>query len=93
MKMAQERVVYFNGEIIPESEARVPFRDRGFMFGDAVFDATRTFGGIIFKLKEHLDRFYNSLKYMRIDPGMTQDRMAELTCKVVNENLPLLGED
>ena len=93
MKMAQERVVYFNGEIIPESEARVPFRDRGFMFGDAVFDATRTFGGTIFKLKEHLDRLYNSLKYMRIGPGMTQDYMAELTRQVVNANLPLLGEN
>lgn len=93
MKMAQERVVYFNGEIIPESEAKVPFRDRGFMFGDAVFDATRTFGGTIFKLKEHLDRFYNSLKYMRIDSGMTQDRMAELTRDVVKANLPLLGEN
>ena len=91
--MVQERVVYFNGEIIPESEARVPFRDRGFMFGDAVFDATRTFGGTIFKLKEHLDRLYNSLKYMRIDPGMTQDQMAELTRQVVNANLPLLGEN
>ena len=91
--MAQERVVYFNGEIIPESEARVSFRDRGFMFGDAVFDATRTFGGRIFKLKEHLDRFYNSLKYMRIDPGMAQDRMAELTREVVKANLPLLGEN
>ena len=91
--MAQERVVYFNGEIVPESEARVSFHDRGFMFGDAVFDVTRTFGGAIFKLREHLDRFYNSLKYMRIDPGMTPDRMAELTREVVKANLPLLGEN
>ena len=91
--MAKERVVYFNGDIIPESEAKVSFRDRGFMFGDAVFDATRTFGGRIFKLKEHLNRFYNSLKYMRIDPGMAQDRMAELTREVVKANLPLLGEN
>ena len=91
--MVQERVAYFNGEIIPESEAKISFRDRGFMFGDAVFDVTRTFGGTIFKLKEHLDRFYNSLKYMRIDPGMSQDRMAELTREVVKANLPLLGEN
>ena len=90
--MAQERVVYFDEQIIPESEAKVAFRDRWFIFGDAVFDAPRTFGGIIFKLKEHLDPFYNSLKYMRIHPGMTQDRVAELTKQVVEANLPLLGE-
>ena len=36
--MAKERVVYFNGEIIPESQAKVPIRDSGFLLGDAVFD-------------------------------------------------------
>ena len=88
--MAQERVVYMNGELVPESEAKISIRDRGFVWGDAAFDMTRTFGGIVFKLKEHLDRFYNSLKYMRLDPGMPQDKMAELTIQVVEANLPLL---
>ncbi len=91
--MAQERVAYINGEIVPESEAKVSIRDRGFVYGDAVFDTTRTFGGVIFKLSEHLDRFYNSLKYMRLDPGMTKDEMAALTMKVLEVNLPLLEEN
>jgi branched-chain amino acid aminotransferase len=90
--MAQERVVYINGEIVPESQAKVSIHDRGFVLGDAVFDTTRTFGGRIFKLKEHLDRMYNSLKYMRIDPGLTRDEMADLTMKVLEANLPLLDE-
>ena len=51
-----ERVAYFNGSILPESEVRLPMRDRGFKYGDAVFDMTRTFGHRIFKLKEHVDR-------------------------------------
>ena len=75
--MAQERMVYINGEIVPESEGKVSFRDQGFVTGDAVFDATRTFGGVIFKLQEHLDRLYDSLKYMRLDPGISQQQMAE----------------
>ncbi len=87
----QERVVYINGEIVPESQAKVSIRDRGFVYGDAVFDTTRTFGGRIFKLKEHLDRLYNSLKYMRIDPGLSKDQMADLTMQVLNANLPLLA--
>ena len=41
---AGERVAYFNGRIVPERDVRVPFRDRGFKYGDAVFDTTRTFG-------------------------------------------------
>ena len=91
--MAQERMVYINGEIVPESEGKVSFRDQGFVTGDAVFDATRTFSGMIFKLKEHLNRLYDSLKYMRLDPGIPQQQMADLTMQVLAANQPLLGPD
>ena len=88
-----ERVAYFNGEIIPESEVKVPFRDRGFKYGDAVFDMTRTFGHKIFKLETHISRFYNSLKYVDIDPGMTEAEMVAKTREVLEANLHLLGPD
>ena len=91
--MAQERVAYVNGEIVPESRASVSIRDAGFLQGDAVFDTTRTFGGRIFKLGEHLDRFFDSLKYMRIDPGIDKERFAQLTMQVLEANLPLLDDN
>ena len=91
-EMPEERVAYVNGELVPESRAVVSIRDRGFVQGDAVFDTTRTFGGKIFKLTEHLERFYDSLKYMRIDPGMSQQQMRSLTMQVLEANLPLLDE-
>ena len=91
--MASERVAYVNGQIVPESKAVVSIRDRGFLSGDAVFDTTRTFGGRIFRLDEHLDRFFNSLKYMRMDPGLAKDDFARLTMKVLQANLPLLDDD
>lgn len=91
--MTKERVSYINGQIVPESEAKLSIRDLGFLYGDAVFDTTRTFGWKIFKLHEHLQRFYNSLKYMRIDPGIGQDQMANLTMQVLEKNLHLLEKD
>ena len=91
--MTGERVAYVNGRIVPESEAVVSIRDRGFLSGDAVFDTTRTFGGRIFRLDEHLDRFFSSLKYMRIDPGLTKDDFARLTMEVLQANMPLLDDD
>ena len=91
--MATERVAYVNGEIVPESEAVISIRDRGFLQGDAVFDTTRTFGHRIFRLDEHLSRFMESLKYMRIEPGLTKDDFARLTMQVLNANLPLLDAD
>lgn len=92
-KHVGERVAYFNGQIVPESEVKVPFRDRGFKYGDAVFDMTRTFGHKIFKLETHIDRFYNSLSYVDIDPGMTAEDMIASTMEVLKANLHLLGPD
>jgi branched-chain amino acid aminotransferase len=93
MATTAERVAYFNGSIVPEREVRVPFRDRGFKFGDAVFDTTRTFGHRIFKLPEHVERLYRSLQYLRIDPGLEPGRMIAITEEVLGRNLPLLEPD
>jgi branched-chain amino acid aminotransferase len=93
MTQATERVAYHNGRILPESQVRVPFRDRGFKYGDAVFDTTRTFGHRVFKLREHLDRLYRSLRYLRIDPGLPAAELERITAEVVARNLPLLEPD
>lgn len=90
---ARERVAYFNGKIVPESQARVSFRDRGFLYGDAVFDTTRTFGHRIFKLDEHIDRFFRSLKYVQIDPGLSAKQLKDITMQVTEANLKLIGPD
>ena len=90
---AADRIAYHNGRFVPEREVLIPFRDRGFKYGDAVFDTTRTFGGKIFKLAEHVDRLYRSLRYLRIDPGVPQGRMVEITEEVLRRNLPLLEPD
>ncbi len=87
-----ERVAYVNGEIVPESKATISISDRGFLFGDAVFDTTRTFGHEIFRLKDHLDRLFDSLRYMRIDPGMSKDDLSGLTMQILEANLPLLAD-
>ena len=90
-----EPIVFLNGELIPESRAGIPIRDRGFIYGDAVFDAARTFGGVPFKLSEHVKRLYDSLRYVRIDPGMERDEMEMWSRRVVEHNHPLLpaGQD
>ena len=89
--MSNERVAYFNGEIVPENQVLVSFRDRSFKYGDGVFDMARTFGGQIFKLQEHVDRLYDSLKYVGIDPGISPAEMVRLSQEVTERNLHLLG--
>src|SRR5262245_51101416 len=76
---ANERVAWFNGEFMPEREVRIPFRDSSWVYGDGCFDMTRSFGHRLFKVKEHVDRLYRSLKYLRIDPGFGPAKMCALT--------------
>jgi branched-chain amino acid aminotransferase len=83
-------IVFFNGELKPENEVGISIRDRGFIYGDAVFDATRTFNGRPFRLREHVRRLYNSLRYVRIDPGMSMEEMERRSLDVVEHNYPLL---
>ncbi|MBM3219738.1 MAG: branched-chain amino acid aminotransferase [Candidatus Rokubacteria bacterium] len=90
---AVDRIAYFNGRFVPEREVLVPFRDRGFKYGDAVFDTTRTFGHRVFKLQEHVERLYRSMRYLRIDPGLSQSKMIEVTEEVLRQNLPLIAPD
>jgi branched-chain amino acid aminotransferase len=93
MSIANQRIVYLNGEYVPENEARVPIKDQGFKYGDAVFDTTRTFGHKIFKLRTHLERFERSLRYLKLDPGLSIDAFTSITEEVVRRNLPLISGD
>jgi len=90
---SNHRVAYFNGNIVPEREVVLPFRDRGFKYGDAAFDMTRTFHGRPFRLKEHVERFYRSLRYLRIDPGLSPGEMVGVSEEVLERNRHFLTDD
>src|ERR1700730_2326530 len=91
MALANERVAWFNGNIVRESQVLIPFRDQGFLRGDAVFDMTRSFNGKAFRLAEHIARLYWSLRYLDIDPGMPPAEMAAISEDVLARNRHLLG--
>ena len=82
------RVVYFNGQLIPESEAKISIYDSALMFGDMVFEMTRSFNGIQFKLSEHIDRLFNGLSILRIPISLTKNEL-ELACmQTIEANKP-----
>jgi branched-chain amino acid aminotransferase len=91
MPLGNERVAWFNGRIVRESEVVIPFRDQGFLRGDAVFDMTRSFAGKAFRLGDHVARLYRSLKYLDIDPGLSPAEMAAISEDVLARNRHLLG--
>ena len=91
MSLGNERVAWFNGKIVRESEVLIPFRDQGFLRGDAVFDMTRSFNGRAFRVEEHVTRLYRSLKYLDIDPGLSPAEMTSISEEVLARNRHLLG--
>lgn len=92
-RRSNERVAYHNGEIKPESRVLVSFRDRGFKFGEAVFDTARTIRHKPFKLVEHVDRLFRSMRYLRIDAGLGRDEMVSISEEVLERNLHLIAPD
>lgn len=89
----EERIVYLNGAFVPESQAKVSVLDSGFNAGDGVYDVTRTFRHKPFKLREHTERLFRSLRYTRIDCGMSLEEMEKTTLEVLERNKTLLGEN
>jgi D-alanine transaminase len=59
--------VYLNGEYTPLEEARVPVMDRGFLFGDGVYEVIPVYGGQAFRLAQHMQRLDNSLQAIRME--------------------------
>ena len=91
MSLGNERVAWFNGKFVRESEVVIPFRDQGFLRGDAVFDMTRSFNGKAFRIEEHVARLYRSLKYLDIEPGLSKAEMVAVSEEVLERNRHLLG--
>jgi branched-chain amino acid aminotransferase len=82
----KQRLVYFNGKFVPDSEARISIYDSALMFGDMVFEMTRSFNNKQFKLREHLERLYASIRYARIPLEMTIDQMEAAVYETIEVN-------
>jgi len=91
--MNSTRVVYFNGKFVPEHEAKISVYDSALMFGDMVFEMTRSFDKKQFKLREHIDRLYAGLKILRIPLQMTPEEMETACLETIEANDHLFAED
>jgi len=84
--MEENWLVYVNGEMVPMKEAKISVFDRGFQYGDGVFEGLRAYDGKIFKLREHTDRLFRSARAINIQMPLTRDEFSEAVKRVVREN-------
>ena len=82
----KQRKVYFNGKFVNESEAKISIYDSALMFGDMVFEMTRSFNKKQFKLREHIDRLYMGLKIFKIKINLTKLQLEDECYRTIEMN-------
>lgn len=87
-------VVYLNGEFVPRSEAKVSVEDRGFMFGDGVYEVWRVVNGHLFESARHYARLEHGLGELRIGqpPSATHQGLRAIADRLLAENELVAGE-
>lgn len=84
--MKTERKVYLNGSFVAEADANISIFDSALMFGDMVFEVVRTYNGVPFRLRDHLERLYAGLKILEINCGLTLEEMHAATLRTLELN-------
>ncbi len=74
----QNDIVYLNGDYLPLAEAKVPVMDRGFLFGDGVYEVIPAYAGKLFRLDDHLERLGNSLRSIRLQNPHSKQQWSDL---------------
>lgn len=85
-----ELLTYLNGRIMPHSQASPMLQRINAASIGGFYDAERTFGGKVFKLRSHLERLYRGLEASSIDPQISIEELERITLGVIEANLSLL---
>ncbi len=79
-------LVYVDGKLVPRSEAKVSVFDRGYLYGDGVFEGIRGYNGRIFRLDQHLERLYRGAKAIWLEIPLTPEELKDAICDTVRRN-------
>mgnify|MGYP000037091661 CR=1 FL=1 len=91
--MDSGRLIYMNGDYVCERDAKISIFDSALMFGDMVFEMTRSFNKKQFKLREHLERLYYGIKILRIPVTMNIAEMEAACHETIEKNEPVFGDN
>ena len=79
-------LIFLNGSLIPQDEAKVSVLDRGFLYGDGVFETLRAYSGKIFCLNDHVNRLFRSANAIYLKTPFTKDYVEEALYRTLSEN-------
>ena len=79
-------LIFLNNSLVPESDAKVSVLDRGFLYGDGIFETLRAYSGAIFHCNDHLDRLFQSAEAIYLRIPFTRDYLMEALHKTLEAN-------
>lgn len=79
-------IIYIDGRFVPREEARLSVFDHGFLYGDGVFEGIRAYNGRVFRLREHLDRLYDSARAIDLAIPVTKEEMTGIILETLTKN-------
>lgn len=78
--------VYLNGKFLPIEDAKISVMDRGFLFGDSIYEVIPAYNGRLFRLAHHLERLQNGLQAIGMDSPLGQDEWSSILNQLVQQN-------
>lgn len=84
--MPSTNYAYVNGHFVPENEARVSIFDRGFLYGDGVFETTRVYGGKVFRAVEHFERMRDGMQALAIQSPLSPEELHAVCRALIRYN-------
>ena len=78
--------IYINGKFYEKSEAKISVFDHGLLYGDGVFEGIRSYNRLVFKLREHIDRLFESAKSIMLDIPMSKEQLIKAVITTLKEN-------
>ncbi len=78
--------IYLDGKFVDKEDAKISVYDHGLLYGDGIFEGIRAYDGVIFKLKEHIDRLYDSAKSITLNIPISKEEMEKIVIETVKIN-------
>jgi branched-chain amino acid aminotransferase len=78
--------IYLDGRMVDEADAKVSVFDHGLLYGDGIFEGIRLYGGNVFRLDEHLERFELSAKAILLDMPLSRQQWSDAICETCRAN-------
>ena len=80
------KIAYFKKKFIPLNKAKIPITNRGFMYGDGVFETMRAYNGVVFCLEKHIERLFKSLKALHIRLPIAKTKIRKIIYQLLHKN-------